>query len=56
MDPKGARRVGKSVDRAAATAYDVGQQVSSTFQSRGFKLEDNEYLYGHDLDIEERWE
>ena len=47
---KRTRRVAKGVDRAA-TAYDVGQQISNTFQSHG--LEDNEYIYGRDLDVEE---
>ena len=47
---KRTRRVAKGVNRAA-NAYDVGQQISSTFQSRG--LEDDDYLYGRDLDVEE---
>ena len=47
---KRTRKFAKGVNRAA-NAYDVGQQISSTFQSRG--LEDDEYLYRRDLDVEE---
>ena len=47
---KRTRRVAKGFNRAA-NAYDAGQQISNTFRSRG--LEDDEYLYGRDLDVEE---
>ena len=40
----------KGLDRVA-TGVAVGQEIASTFQSRGF--EENEDLYGRDLNAEE---